>query len=52
MAAKESNFKESDVDTIIDKLLEVRGAKPGKTVQLTEQEITNLCYKAREVFIS
>lgn len=51
MAAKDQ-FKESDVDSIIDKLLEVRGAKPGKTVQLTEQEITQLCNKAREVFIS
>ena len=51
MAAK-GEFKESDVDTIIDKLLEVRGAKPGKTVQLTEQEITQLCIKAREIFIS
>ena len=41
-----------DVDIIIDKLLEVRGARPGKQVTLTEKEITNLCVKAREVFMS
>jgi hypothetical protein len=30
------NVKDLDVDTIIDKLLEVRGSRPGKQVNLTE----------------
>jgi len=33
----------SDIDTIIEKLLSVRGARPGKTVQLLEAEIKMLC---------
>ena len=41
-----------DVDAIIDRLLEVRGSKPGKPVQLTESEIRELCYRSREIFIS
>jgi hypothetical protein len=41
-----------DVDSIIERLLEVRGSRPGKNVQLTENEIKGLCYKARDVFLS
>jgi len=41
-----------DVDKIIDKLLEVRGSKPGKQVSLAENDIRGLCNKAREIFIS
>ncbi|KAB8297242.1 hypothetical protein EYC80_002609 [Monilinia laxa] len=41
-----------DLDSIIDRLLEVRGSRPGKQVQLLEQEIRYLCTKAREIFIS
>ena len=41
-----------DVDAIIEKLLSVRGSKPGKIVNLTEQEIRGLCIKSREIFIS
>jgi serine/threonine-protein phosphatase PP1 catalytic subunit len=41
-----------DIDNIIDRLLEVRGAKPGKPVQLSENEIKELCYRSREIFIS
>ena len=41
-----------DVDSIIERLLEVRGSRPGKNVQLTENEIRGLCFKAREVFLS
>ena len=41
-----------DIDNIIDRLLEVRRAKPGKSVQLTENEIKELCYRSREIFIS
>jgi len=41
-----------DVDSIITRLLEVRGSRPGKQVQLQEAEIRGLCMKAREIFIS
>lgn len=41
-----------DLDSIIDRLLEVRGSRPGKQVQLLENEIRYLCTKAREIFIS
>ena len=41
-----------DLDSIIDRLLEVRGSRPGKPVQLLEAEIRHLCQKAREIFIS
>lgn len=30
----------------------VRGARPGKNVQLTEMEIRGLCIKSREIFLS
>lgn len=30
----------------------VRGSKPGKNVQLTENEIKGLCLKSREIFLS
>jgi serine/threonine-protein phosphatase PP1 catalytic subunit len=43
---------EIDVDSIITRLLEVRGSRPGKQVQLLEAEIRGLCMKAREIFIS
>ena len=41
-----------DLDSIIERLLEVRGSRPGKQVQLLEAEIRHLCQKAREIFIS
>jgi serine/threonine-protein phosphatase PP1 catalytic subunit len=41
-----------DIDNIIDRLLEVRSSKPGKPVALTENEIKEICYRSREVFIS
>jgi serine/threonine-protein phosphatase PP1 catalytic subunit len=41
-----------DLDSIIDRLLEVRGSRPGKQVQLLETEIRYLCTKSREIFIS
>jgi len=41
-----------DIDSIITRLLEVRGSRPGKTVTLSEQEIKGLCVKAREIFMS
>lgn len=33
-------------------LFSVRGARPGKNVQLTEAEIRGLCLKSREIFLS
>ena len=33
-------------------LISVRGARPGKNVQLTEGEIRGLCLKSREIFLS
>jgi hypothetical protein len=42
-----------DLDSIIDRLLEVRGSRPGKQVQLhLETEIRYLCTKSREIFNS
>ena len=41
-----------DVDAIINKLLDVKGSKPGKRVNLSESEIRGLCDKSREIFIS
>lgn len=32
--------------------ISVRGARPGKNVQLTEGEIRGLCLKSREIFLS
>lgn len=49
MATKSNEF---NVDAIIDKLLAVKGSKPGKQVNLTEAEIKNLCIKSREIFVS
>jgi serine/threonine-protein phosphatase PP1 catalytic subunit len=40
-----------DVDNIIEQLLSVRGARPGRQVNLTEAEIRWLCVKSREVFV-
>ena len=44
--------KDDKVDAMINKLLEVRGKKPGKNVTLNEEDIKHLCTKARELFIS
>lgn len=41
-----------DVDKIIGRLLEVRGSRPGKTVNLAEAEIRGLCVQSREIFLS
>ena len=44
--------RDERVDAMITKLLEVRGKKPGKNVQLSEEDIKHLCTKSREIFIS
>ncbi|KAI6648220.1 Serine/threonine-protein phosphatase PP1-gamma catalytic subunit [Oopsacas minuta] len=41
-----------NIDSVINRLLEVRGVRPGKTVQLSEFEIRALCIKSRELFLS
>lgn len=41
---------EADVDNIIDQLLSVRGARPGRQVNLSEMEIRWLCIKSKEIF--
>lgn len=41
-----------NVDPIINKLLEVRGSKPGKLVTLSESEIKDLCDHSRVIFTS
>ena len=40
------------IDGIIAKLLEVRGSRPGKQVNLTEAEIRDLCTSARDIFMN
>ncbi|CAE7611013.1 gsp-2 [Symbiodinium pilosum] len=40
-----------DVDRILGQLLEVRHTRPLKLVQLTEVEISSLCFLSREVFM-
>ncbi|VVC26124.1 Calcineurin-like phosphoesterase domain, ApaH type,Serine-threonine protein phosphatase, N- [Cinara cedri] len=40
-----------NVDNILLRLLEVRGARSGKNVQLSEGEIKGLCLKSREIFM-
>jgi serine/threonine-protein phosphatase PP1 catalytic subunit len=39
-----------DVDNIIDQLLSVRGSRPGRQVNLTENEVRWLCIKSKEIF--
>ena len=41
-----------DVDAIIEQLLSVRGNRPGRQVNLTENEIRWLCVKSREILTS
>ncbi|TRZ02224.1 hypothetical protein DNTS_017574 [Danionella cerebrum] len=43
---------ELNVDSLISRLLEVRGCRPGKIVQMTEAEVRGLCIKSREIFLS
>lgn len=43
---------EPDIDDIIDRLVAVRGQRPGKQVQLAEAEVRWLCLKARDIFMS
>lgn len=40
-----------DLDRAIAQLLEVRNCRPGKLVQLAENEVCGLCLKSRDVFM-
>lgn len=41
-----------EIDSIITQLLQVKGDRPGKEVQLREEDIRNLCFKSRAIFTS
>eukprot|EP00735_Rhodelphis_limneticus_P007994 TRINITY_DN2072_c0_g1::TRINITY_DN2072_c0_g1_i1::g.21773::m.21773 TRINITY_DN2072_c0_g1::TRINITY_DN2072_c0_g1_i1::g.21773 ORF type:complete len:323 (-),score=48.64,sp/Q5I085/PP1B_XENTR/84.05/0.0,Metallophos/PF00149.23/2e-43 TRINITY_DN2072_c0_g1_i1:742-1710(-) len=40
-----------DVDSVLNRLLEVRNARPGKQVQLQEHEVRQLAIQARDIFM-
>ncbi|XKL65054.1 hypothetical protein PGB90_005140 [Kerria lacca] len=42
---------ELNIDGLIQRLLEVRGCRPGKSVSMSEQEVRGLCLKSREIFL-
>ncbi len=39
-----------EVDNIIEQLLSVRGGRPGRQVNLTEEEIRWLCVTSKDIF--
>jgi len=39
------------LDDIINRLLEVKGSRPGKQVQLSEAEIRQLCLVSKDIFM-
>lgn len=39
------------LDSIIDRLLDVKGNRPGKQVQLSESEIRQLCLVSKDIFL-
>ncbi|KAI9335320.1 A protein phosphatase-1: calcineurin hybrid bound To Okadaic acid [Obelidium mucronatum] len=41
-----------DLDSIINRLLAVRGKRPGKKIQLADSEIRWLCVTSREIFMN
>ena len=49
MAGGDDKF---NVNSILQRLLEIRGSRPSKNVHLTEAEIRGLCLKSREIFLS
>ena len=44
--------QENDIDLILEKLLEVKHSRPGRQVNLTENEVKWLCVRSREIFMS
>jgi serine/threonine-protein phosphatase PP1 catalytic subunit len=47
-----ADVAEVDVDAVIEQLLTVRGSRPGRQVNLTENEIKWLCIRSRDIFAS
>lgn len=45
-----SDLQDVDVDQVIEQLLSVRGSRPGRQVNLTENEVRWLCVRAKDVF--
>jgi serine/threonine-protein phosphatase PP1 catalytic subunit len=41
-----------DIDQILEKLLEVRQSRPGRQVNLSENEVKFLCNRSRDIFMS
>ena len=48
---KKGGDKSLDIDGLITKLLDVRGNRPGKEVNLLEEDISLLCHKSRDIFL-
>jgi len=44
-----TNSDTTAIDEVIEKLLQVKGTRPGKEVALDEERIRNLCFKSRAV---
>lgn len=44
--------RDVNLESIIDRVLKVRGARPNQYVQLQESEVHYLCHKARELLVS
>mmetsp|Transcript_5203 Transcript_5203/g.19064 ORF Transcript_5203/g.19064 Transcript_5203/m.19064 type:complete len:328 (+) Transcript_5203:230-1213(+) len=44
-------MEEAKLDDIIERLVGARNGRPGKQVQLTEQEIKGLCLASRDIFM-
>lgn len=52
MAAQgQAGMDHAVLDDIIRRLTEVRSARPGKQVQLSEAEIKQLCVASRDIFL-
>lgn len=49
--AQQTAIDTAVLDDIIGRLTEVRLARPGKQVQLSEAEIKQLCTTARDIFL-
>lgn len=45
-----NDVTEADLDNIIEQLLSARGSRPGRQVNLSENEVKWLCVKSKEVF--
>ena len=43
---------DAEVDKTIEKLLDFKGNKSGKLINLQESQIRTLCLKSKEIFLS